>query len=295
MKNIFKYGLFLAMPLFMACSEEGVDYVPAEQVPAGCPVVEFSADNQTILEVDPTIPYFTFTVTRKDASAAADYALNVLENEGDSFSVPASVSFASGATEATVRVDVNSGCKTAVPLRLTVALDDADINPYTQGFKSYTTDVTVIKWNSCGMGAYEDGFWFGFYDEVEIFERDDQPGTYRFKNPYTDERTIADGSDLGTNVRWQIFYLNPKNDLVTWDQKMYINVIHPSYGVELVGYLPSALSSSLAASDKLSHAVRNAAGEIMYFIITPYWYMDGVGGYGTNYPCYLIFPAGLDE
>lgn len=156
MKNILKYGLFLAMPLFMACSEDGVDYVPAEPVDANNPAVEFSASNPTSCEVDPATPVITLTLTRRDAASEGTYSLNIVENQENAFSVPSSVTFAAGATEATVDVTINASAPQGVALNLTVAVDEAAINPYTSGYKEFSVAATVIKWEDLGTC-----YWIG--------------------------------------------------------------------------------------------------------------------------------------
>lgn len=297
MNRIFKTGKFLFAVVSAAMLATGCDTtsdldlspIDSPEVPAGCPAVEFSTSNPTSMEIDPATPEFKLTVQRA-ATDAASYDIKVLENESNAFSVPTSVSFGAGETTAVVTVKINDGAPTATPLKLSITFDDNNINPYTTGYKSYSPSVTVIKWNDLGTGQWLDGFWYGFWDEVEIYERDDQRGTFRIRNPYTNDLVDAYGDTKATYTDYFVFYLS-NDDYVSWDTCLYINTFSEGNGGEIKGYLPSALSASLKASDKLSLADRDDAGNILYFKITPYWYMDGIGGWGTKYPCYLAFPG----
>lgn len=89
-----------------SCSDDDNDYTPGEPVSADCPAVSFVAEESgQSLELDPADPTeVTFTVTREKADAAASYNLTVLSNTDDVFVVPATVDFAAGAKEATVKV-----------------------------------------------------------------------------------------------------------------------------------------------------------------------------------------------
>lgn len=297
MNRIFKTGKFLLALVSAAILATGCDTtsdldlspIDSPEAPAGCPAVEFYPTNPTSLEIDPANPMFELAIQRA-ATDAASYDIKVLENESNAFSVPSSVTFAAGETITHIIVKINDGAPTATPLKLSLTFDEANINPYTSGYKSYSPSVTVIKWNNLGTGQWLDGFWYGFWDEVEIFERDDQRGTYRIRNPYTNALVDAYGEVKATYTDYFVFYCD-KNDYVSWDECLYINTFSEGNGGEIKGYLPSALSGSLAPSDKLSTAVRDDDGNILYFQITPYWYMDGIGGWGTKYPCFLAFPG----
>ncbi len=143
--------------------------------------------------------------------------------------------------------------------------------------------------NTVGTGQWLDGFWYGFWSEVELQQRDDIPSSYRIKNPYTNELVSAYGESAGTYADYLVFSLS-KTGFVSWDTQIFINTLYGG-SVDIKGYFPSALSSSLEANDELSHVVKDEAGNIRYFVIDPYWYVDGVGGWGTGYPCYLAFPG----
>ena len=53
------------------------------------------------------------------------------------------------------------------------------------------------------------------------------------------------------------------------------------------GYYPSYLSSSLAAED-----AKSGFYDELVVGFYPYWYMDGLGGFGAKYPCFLSLPGG---
>lgn len=287
--------MFLAVAaiamMLTACDSSEIDLGPVNSPAAAenCPNMGFSKSNASKIELDPASPEFTVTVTRS-AKEAATYAISVVENQDNSFIVPENVTFAADQTSVDITVKMKEDAATATPLKLTLSFSDDLINPYTPDLKSLTTQATLIKWNTIGKGQWIDGFWYECYFDVDIVERDDQPGTYRIKSPYTD-KLIEDFEQIkATYTDYLVFYLD-EDDYVSWDKVLYINTIHPSYGAELKGYYPSDLSKSLEENNATSYAERDEEGNILYFQINPYWYMDGVGGFGCKYPCYLAFPG----
>lgn len=290
-KNKYLYMSLLGIAGLMASCGDDEDYTAGEQMPADCPALTFGADNTLSEELDPSAPTATtIKVYRGNTSSDATYTINVLSNSDDIFSVPQTVSFASGAAEANVEVTFN-GAEVGKSYTLEIGLNDADVDAYSSDtFTSFVYTFVRVKWNTVGTGQWLDGFWYGFWSEVEIQERDDAPGTYRIKNPYTDELVASAGEAKGTYTNYLVFTLS-KQGLVSWTTPIYINTLYTGTTVDVKGYFPSTLSKSLAASDELSTASMDDAGNILYFTIDPYWYVDGVGGWGTGYPCYLAFPG----
>lgn len=155
-KNIYLSLAAMAMML-ASCGNEDLELGNSTTAPvdANCPAVEFAASNTTTFEVDPSEPNFTLTVQRK-ATAAATYNIKVVENQDNSFNVPATVEFAANETTKDITISMNSSAAAGEPLALTLSFDDADLNPYTTGLKSLSINTTIIKWESIGTG-----YWLG--------------------------------------------------------------------------------------------------------------------------------------
>lgn len=169
--------------------------------------------------------------------------------------------------------------------------DNIDMPEYSGNTYIYPRTMDVyndsnLTWNSLGYGRWIDDFWYEAIFDVEIQQCVEDSNIYRFACPYTDAVTGG-----GATYQPWIMLTHTPAGYVTWKDAFYINTFNSSYGAEVKAYLPSALSSSVADSDYLSYANYDWQGGITYFTIAPYWYIDGVGGYGTAYPCYLVFPG----
>ena len=280
-------GLAMMSFFVSSCSDDDDDYAPGPQVAANCPDVRFGAENAAFVEIDPSSPSFD-VVVKRTATDAATYTINVDKNEQNAFSIPQSVSFAAGETETTITIGVSASAPTATDLAMAISFDDEVKNYYKEGeVGAYGVVINIVKWNTIGTGTWYDGFWYGFVDEVEIQQRDDDPTQYRCTNPYTEDKVLADGSIVGTYNKFLTVFTLKKDGHITWDKFFFINTISANYGAEIKAYMPSEKGGSNADSV----AEFDEDGNILYFQIDPYWYMDGVGGWGNGYPCYLAWPG----
>ena len=91
--------------MFASCGNEDLELGNSTTAPvdANCPAVEFATSNATTYEVDPADPSFTVTVQRK-ATDAATYNIKVVENQNNSFVVPATVEFAADETTKDINI-----------------------------------------------------------------------------------------------------------------------------------------------------------------------------------------------
>ncbi len=288
---------YLCMSLLAACvtlfscgSDD--DYSAGPQMAADCPGLTFGSDYSLSEELDPSDETSKdITIYRVgDSSSAGTYNLTVRTNTDNVFSVPSTVSFSAGQTEATITVTFNSA-EVGTTYELEIVLDEDDVDAYNSDtYMSYSYSVVRVKWNSLGTGQWLDNFWYGVYwDDIEIQQRDDNPSVYRFESPYTDEFIESWGDTPGTYQQYISFTLM-STGYVTWDDVFYFNVYYDYYGAEIKAYYPSSLSSSYASLDYENYAVFDDNGEILYFVICPYWWMDGIGGWYYYY-CYLAFPG----
>lgn len=292
---MFKKYLFVALATVVgltACSDDDDNYVPGEQDSANKAGVYVVSGQASTIELDPNDDTsITVELARQNTSGAITVPLS-LEGSDAVFSVSDAV-FADGESTATAKVSFpDAEVGKSYTLKLTVPTDYVAIYKQLEGDYAnygYVATVTRVKWNDLGEGQWYDGFWYGFLTNVTVQQRDDKPEMYRIASPYTNELVTSYGEQTGTYSSHLVFTLNDDNT-VSWDNYLYINTTNSSYGVEMLGWYPSALSSSLADNDASSKAVLDSEGNILYFDIEPYWYMSGVGGYGL-YPLYLGFPG----
>lgn len=276
-----------------ACSDDD-EHVAGEQDKADRAGVYFPSANATSIEQDPELTEFTFQIARLNTSGALSVPLKVNTNEENVYTVPATAEFADGEAVANVTVAYNMP-EVGKAYELVVEVDDEYVSLYKtyDGGYSYRVSVTRVKWNTLGEGTFYDDFWYGgttptLLGNVSIQQRDDNKSVYRVSNPYTNELLSSAGVTLGTYTNYYVFTLD-KDDYVSWDSYLPINTFNDNYGAEILGWYPSSLSASLAESDADSYAQRDEEGNILYFVLNPYWYMLDIGGWGCS-PLYIGFP-----
>lgn len=257
MKNIFKSVLFLALPLFMACSEDAVDYVPAE--PVGQHNV--TIDNCSEIVVAMTDTEFPITFSRE--SADGELTIPLVSLPGNNFEVPSSVTFASGSTTAQVLAKVPADMKMFVPYKLSVCLDGSYTNFYKDQASCHELTTSVIKEDYvASIATYSDG-WSEEEWEVEV-EYSTILDLYRVKSLY------AEGINL-------YFKWNKETGAVTVTDsagsalaKWVTGIVHPDYGSV---YVTSAGSKYLADN--------NAIGLNFTWLVS-------AGSFGAS-PSYIYF------
>lgn len=292
--KIYKYlmGLLFAPALMMtACSEYEDTEVASPSVDANCPAVRFSSENATYSELAPDATSFTLTVIR-DGSDAAEYPITVVNNEANSFNVPSTVSFASGEKEATIEISMVAGAEMGKELALELSFADEYVNPYKPEYSTYMGTAMIVKWNVLGTGQFFDSFCyttetFAAVYEVTIEQRDDQPSQYRINYPYS--TGILEAAEwtgwIGGATQDYINFTVSDKGAITWSF-WYTNLLYQgAAGAEIKAYHPSALNNTTASTVKTDDD-----GNILYFVLNPYYYIDGMGGFGVN-PAYLGFPG----
>ncbi|MBY5957628.1 hypothetical protein KUV50_05770 [Membranicola marinus] len=176
------FALFIG--LTFSCEDEYVDTVePSPVVGADVPGLAFSNENTTSFELDPAQnPSITLTVTRNNASGSVDAPVVVVENTENSFEVPSTVSFASGADTATLVIPVKEGAPTATPLTLKLKFEEAYVNPYTENYPVYVGELTLIKWDKYADGTYNSAFFETSWDQELL--RQEGSNIYRLKDVF---------------------------------------------------------------------------------------------------------------
>ena len=282
-------GMLLSCMISVSSCSDNDDFSTGPEIAADCPQLYFGDENIQSFEFAPTDPTSTIDIPvyRTNVQDEGTYSIKVLSNQDNVYSVPETVTFAAGQHESfiTVGFDITEIAKSYT---FELGFEDTDVNFYKDTKKFLVYTVTRIQWNTLGVGQWLDGFWYGFWDEVTIQQRDDDRSYYRIKNPYTNELVSMYGEPTGTYTDYFIFNL-ANNGNVSWDGILHINTLYD--GSEIKGYYPSYLSSNYAKDNALSTVTKDEDGKILYFTIAPYWYVDGLGGWGTDYPCYLAFPG----
>lgn len=277
LNKFFALATLAVTTLFATSCSDGYEYEPAVM------------DSGAFMYVDATTKVYSpsddlvinLTVARTDASGAATVTL---VSDNPSFQA-SSVSFNAGEESKTVQIPFTMEVGTTE--QVTISIPEGTTQ---WGYNSLTFNITLdYVWNKLGTGQWLDGFWYGFWANVTIEQRADDPSIFRVTNPYTNALVAAYGEAAGTYTEYLFFNLSSEGQ-VTWDKFFYFNTLYDE-GQEIKAYLPSALNASVADADALSYAEVDEDGSILFFQIAPYWYVDGVGGFGTDYPCYLAFPG----
>ena len=277
LNKFFALATLAVTTLFATSCSDGYEYEPAVM------------DSGAFMYTDATTKVYSpsddlvinLTVARTDASGAATVTL---VSDNPSFQA-SSVSFNAGEESKTVQIPFTMEVGTTE--QVTISIPEGTTQ---WGYNSLTFNITLdYVWNKLGTGQWLDGFWYGFWANVTIEQRADDPSIFRVTNPYTNALVAAYGEAAGTYTEYLFFNLSNEGQ-VTWDKFFYFNTLYDE-GQEIKAYLPSALNASVADADALSYAEVDEDGSILFFQIAPYWYVDGVGGFGTDYPCYLAFPG----
>lgn len=295
MKLLNKY-MFAAIAMTTALVSCGDDdnWAPGAAEDANATTVYFP-QTKISQELDPADPTtMTVEVARVGSTAnALDVTFDEVKNTDGVYTVsPAHFNAGEDKTTITLTFD-----KAEVGKEYNVEVNvpkDLRGKWYTEidGGMSLNVSNTRVKWNNIGEGQWLDGFWYGFWTPADVYQRDDDPNTFRIENPYTDELVNAYGQTTASYTKYLVFTVS-KNGYVTWTTPIHINTFNTDYGAEILGYLPSSLSSSQADKDELSFAEYNEDNSLRYLTIDAYWYMSGVGGWGPDgsSACYLAMPG----
>ena len=205
-----------------------------------------------------------------------------------------SVSFAAGEVQTACVLNV-SAMEVGVSYKGTVSIAEGEaVNEHKVTMSTSFTLAKAYNWVSLGEGQWFDQLAlmsetsYGIQNvevlKAEGFER------YRIMGPYanTDQLAAAWGaSALGGNKSSFIEFWVLENGVnVAWDGWWYPGLLYDGEGTDIKAYLPSALAASQAAKDELSKILQDKV-----FTFYPYWYIDGMGGFGT-YPCVLVLAGG---
>lgn len=307
MNKIFKSILVVAAGLFAAaCNLDQVNdlYVPENDEPN----MLYSVYND--LELDASLQTVSIPVTRAKSDAEFTVKLDVLLPEGVTTAGTAgepdengntlyksSVTFAAGEPTTNVVLDV-SAMEVGIQYAGKVSFaDSTQVNVNTATFSCSFKLAKAYTWVSLGEGEWFDQFGlmsdasYGI-QKVEVLKADGFD-RYRILDPYanTEQLTAAWGADAigGMKSTTIEFWVLEDGVHVAWDGWWYPGLLYAGEGTDIKAYYPSALSPSLATDDAKSMFLEE---KVVGFY--PYWYIDGLGGFGAKYLAALSLPGGPD-
>lgn len=160
--------------------------------------VYFSSELPSTQDLSSTESSFDVTIKRISTDEALTVNLTSTDESG-LFTIPTSVSFAEGASEATISISYDPTKFEYDDYKdLTIAISDTEYTtPY--GLSSYSFSAGVPSpYVSLGTGRFSDGLFITGYVEVEILQNENDPSIFRVMNPY-DEIAAMYGEDGYTN------------------------------------------------------------------------------------------------
>lgn len=288
--NKIFFGILAVSALtFTACSDYEDTDVRSPR--ANDDNVRILASNPASVEVDPSNTQFELTFARTSTNAA-EYKINVIQNDDDIFIFPETVAFADGETEATITVKMADNAPIGKALSYEIALDDEVSALYkADGVGSFAGTATIVKFNHLGVGqvadipAYASDNGLEFTVAVNMYQRDDKPNVYRIETPYT-LPLIAKTSWVGCEIEYgqkNIEFVVGKDDLVTYDL-FYLNIGYDgSKDYPVVAYINDGTQNDQVL-------VRDDDGNPLFFKLKPYYAVPGLGSFG-QYPMYVSFPG----
>ncbi len=282
---------FVVMAMLFGCSEYEDTVTPSPEVSSSNPEVRFDPENATSYELDPSVSTeFTLTVLRSDASSAIEAPIEVITNDDDSFVFPDAVSFAAGDLTSTITVQMADGAEAGTELSFAITFDEDYINPYlADAYPSFYGTASIIKWNSLGTVQFYDSFTFYKVAEVTLEQRDDVPSMYRISYPYSEGILLDAEWDgwLGGTTQNKITFTVAEDGSVTWGDFWYTSLLYQgTAGDDIKAYETEALGKEVTDASVAVYDGDN----ISYLDLHPYFYIDGVGGWG-EYSVYVGFPG----
>ena len=160
MKKITYIALSMALALgFGACTED-VDYTPGKPVADDCIRATFVTDGEETIVSAADEKKVTVTVMRENTTNEAVVPLKVLPQTDDFFQIPASVTFAAGASTATFDITFSEVPEEEELYTYSVALDESAVDSYSDAYITSITGTVLpeANWNtSLGQGIYASG------------------------------------------------------------------------------------------------------------------------------------------
>lgn len=226
MKNFTKYMLiaFAACLTMTACeSEDDFQCGPEDSETKAGAYFEVLSDN---LELEPTeATVASIYVSRHNTKGTLSLPINVVENQDNVFSVPATVEFADGEKMAEISISFDKA-EIGNPYTLTLDIPQDYISYYNEcpGYLSHSFTVSRVKWESIGTCYWVDGIvstWYGVITgpfAVQVDKAETPSATkYRFASPYAHFNPNMDEAGIG--------YLGYPYSDVEYDEEDHLMII----------------------------------------------------------------------
>ena len=175
-------GALVCLFAFSACTEE-VEYTPAS--PESAKGVYFPSTLPAQVDLTTDATSFDVQIWRTDTVGEQTVDLNVVTSDTTGiFTFPSSVTFADGATAATITIAYNlEKMSYGQYTDITLSVDDSQASAY--GGKAYAFTAGIPEpWTSLGVGTYYDYMFFDEPLEAEIQQSLLDPAMFRVVKPY---------------------------------------------------------------------------------------------------------------
>ncbi len=296
MKNFKRIFFIIGLGAFLwsSCTE---DIPVREESPAADPEsmqVYFPNSQKYKYELPPTVFEVDIDLKREKSAKAATVKIIVTSDLTGVFTVPETVSFAAGDSTAKLIITFDT-LEQFKPYQVSFKIEDKYINPYivnpdgTTDFNLYVEHNDFLPVGN-GKGQFFDSFTLASVADVSI-TYSEKKDVYRISNPYTlallEEAEWENwiGGPTSENIEIQI----TSEGKVTWEF-WYLGLNYQGVsGYPIKAYFPSVLDESLVALDGNSVKLQDNL-----FKLHPFFYIDGLGGFGADYPVLISFPGGPD-
>lgn len=293
----FLYAL-IATFVFAGCSDDPT-YTRGESEADGCYGVYFpSQDNAADLELDPADPtVLTFTAMRTNDADAITVPVTVTGSEDAIFSA-SEISFDDGATETTFQVsfpDAEIGTTYSCNIQIE---DKKYAFIYGEKASGVSFSVTRVKWNLVTgpkgetKGKWRDDILSSAYGipnrygegEVEIYERDDNPGYYRISNVYSAEYLASllnmSPSEVSGNRSDVITYIDATNPDKVWLPEQSTGVFLNSGDgiVSFASQVPENGFNGSGYGTNVNGVITFPAKSVLLMFGDDGWYVGNAGG-----------------
>ena len=187
-----------------SCSDDD-DYSPGEQETTA--QVYFSSEAASSYDLSSDETSFEVSILRAVTDDAITVPLTATGTDG-LFTVPSSVSFAQGESEASIEITYDPDeLEYDTYTEITITIDESYTTVY--GISSYTFTAGIpAPWESLGYATYTEDFMTTFYSvgnltyEVEIQENSLVSGYYRLVNPYGEAYYWNEEGDWDDSQDW---------------------------------------------------------------------------------------------
>lgn len=276
---------------FASCVETAPEYVPGEPDSATSMVSpDLSMPSSLSLNGTPIeVPF-----VRTNANGALDVNVSLTDPSGIFSLASSTISFAAGETVANAYVNYDYDkldAKSTYPIEVTMT-SEANASMY----RPVAVGLSCVKaWKDLGVGEFFDNLVLMSSDsygiaKCTILQSPDGALRYRIMDPYADQAQRAAAWDpacaMATPSEYIEFWVKDEETMqVTWNSYWLTGLWYDGTpGDDIKAYLPSVKGSSDANCCFLDEYIVQ---------FTPYYYIDGLGGFGLKV-CYLSMPGGPD-